>query len=63
VSGSTACTQQPQVTHVGGQAASVVPGRSNPVHGSATRSADAPDTLKASNATTNARASRRTETL
>lgn len=57
---STACAQQPQVTQVGGQAESLCPGGSLPVHGSAIIRLERPDALRVSVATMNARTSRRT---
>jgi hypothetical protein len=58
--GSAARVQQPQVTHVGGQLPSSVPGSSKMLHGSVTTTLDSPDALSVSMPTTMARARRRT---
>ncbi len=58
--GSTPWAQQPQVTHIGGQAASSWPDCSSTLHGSPTTSAETPDDANASRATTMASANRGT---
>jgi hypothetical protein len=60
VTGSTACAQQPHVTHMGGQVPSSGATGLAAVHGSGTRRLDTPDALTASTATTTASTNRNT---
>ena len=60
LAGSTACSQQPHVTQVGGHVPRSRPGCSMPVHGSPTNRVATPEALNVSTETMMARTNRRT---